>query len=479
MKYVFFAVWLTMAAMIASNVWGQASARSVQNYPRDAGPTTVKLLLRPAAESREALKHRLLPGLMDRTPGNAALLYGRIVVQFVDAGRGETFEKASKWLETPLAEFPRDEVKKYLERFQPVLKELDLAARRERCDWELPIRELGFAMSLPELAKMRDLGQLLALQARVQIAEGRIDGAIHTLQTGYALARHVAKAPTLIHGLVGIAICRQMSARLQELIAQPGAPNLYWALTMLPQPLVDLRPAVEFETNMLSLSFPALQGIDPDRHDLAYWQRLLDKLEDDFKRTLGTRPPKLGWRAPLTLLAIKLYPTAKRQLIEHGRSPAEVEAMPVPEVVIVAALQAYNEYRDRMLKWLYVPYWEARAGMEDAERSLAKDGCNRHFILLLMLLPRVEAIHMGSARNDRSIALLRTIEGLRLHAAAHGGELAATLSAVNVVPLPLDPMTGQRFLYEKSGQTAVLVLPGRSPQDSGVRVEITMQRAEK
>ena len=34
-----------------------------------------------------------------------------------------------------------------------------------------------------------------------------------------------------------------MLARLEELVARPGAPNLYWALTALPRPLVGLRDA--------------------------------------------------------------------------------------------------------------------------------------------------------------------------------------------------------------------------------------------
>ena len=80
----------------------------------------------------------------------------------------------------------------------------------------------------------------MALKARLEIADRKFDEAIHTLQTGYALARHVGQGGTLIHGLVGIAIGQLMSARVQELVQQPGVPNLYWALTALPQPLIDL-----------------------------------------------------------------------------------------------------------------------------------------------------------------------------------------------------------------------------------------------
>ena len=36
--------------------------------------------------------------------------------------------------------------------------------------------------------------------------------------------------------MVGAAIAYVMDAVLEELLKQPGAPNLYWALTTLPRP---------------------------------------------------------------------------------------------------------------------------------------------------------------------------------------------------------------------------------------------------
>jgi hypothetical protein len=59
-------------------------------------------------------------------------------------------------------------------------------------------------------------------------------------------------------------------------------------------------------------------------------------------------------------------------------------------------------------------------------------------------------------RIDQRIALLRCIEAIRMHAAEHGGQPPETLAAVKIVPLPLDPMTGQPFSYAVKGKEITL-----------------------
>ena len=46
--------------------------------------------------------------------------------------------------------------------------------------------------------------------------------------------------PTLIGDLVGIAIASIAIGPLEEMLSQPVCPNLYWALTNLPSPLVSM-----------------------------------------------------------------------------------------------------------------------------------------------------------------------------------------------------------------------------------------------
>ena len=71
-------------------------------------------------------------------------------------------------------------------------------------------------MRLDDIQECRSYARLLKLKTRLQIADGDLDGAIETLQTGYALARHVACGETFIHALVGMSISGLMNEEVEE-----------------------------------------------------------------------------------------------------------------------------------------------------------------------------------------------------------------------------------------------------------------------
>ena len=112
--------------------------------------------------------------------------------------------------------------------------ELDLAARREQCDWEPPFREKGGGTLLPHLVHFRNLGRILKVRALREIEQGKIDDALKTTRLGYVLAKDVAKEPMLISGLVSINITSAMNDCLREIMIRPDTPNLYWALSEFP-----------------------------------------------------------------------------------------------------------------------------------------------------------------------------------------------------------------------------------------------------
>src|SRR5262245_57811411 len=132
-------------------------------------------------------------------------------------------------------------------------------------------------------ASMRVWGRLLAVKARVEIAERKYYEAIRTIETGLAFARHVGGGLWLINGLVGIAIATPMLDRCEELIAQPGAPNRYWALTALPRPLVGLRDQMELERKLFENLIPELRESELARpRSPAEWASLLARMHEGF-----------------------------------------------------------------------------------------------------------------------------------------------------------------------------------------------------
>ena len=64
------------------------------------------------------------------------------------------------------------------------------------------------------------------------------------------------------------------------------------------------------------------------------------------------------------------------------------------------------------------------------------------------------------ARFDRNIALLRTIEAIRMFAADNQGQLPGSLADITLVPIPTDPVTGRDFIYRRiNTQNAQLETP--------------------
>lgn len=238
----------TFVLLALAAVW---TSSTVQAQPaRDS--TSITVVLRPAPEPTPALKYSLVPKRRTLVPGNATVFYHRAIQFELEQGpRVATKEKPAdqiaQWAGCPIVEIPREEARQVLEPFQTALNEVELGATRLDCDWEFDRRQEGVYLMLPEIQQSRSLARLVGLRARLAILDGKTDGAMHWIQTGLVLARHVAQGPILIQSLVGVAIDFTMVRNLEDLIQVSGAPNLYWALANRPRPFIDIRRSMEGE----------------------------------------------------------------------------------------------------------------------------------------------------------------------------------------------------------------------------------------
>ena len=174
----------------------------------------VAFSISPAKAPIPALRYQFLPEVRDLTTGNAATIYYRAFDSNAsDSKAKERDEQVGKWLEMPFDEFkkvPRKDIDAVFD--SVVLKDLDKAARKSYCDWDLTerIREDGIDLIVPGFG-VKKVADLLALRARADIAAGRFDQAARSLETGFQYARHLAEGPTLMHGIFGIAAaCRML-----------------------------------------------------------------------------------------------------------------------------------------------------------------------------------------------------------------------------------------------------------------------------
>jgi hypothetical protein len=457
-----------------------------------------RFTLTPKAAPLRALQYPLLPELAEQTSGNAATFYRKAHVALVGAAgsqeeRNEIGERLSKFLEMPLTDFPAEEVRTILKPYAEAFKEADAGARCETCDWEITerLRKDGIGATLPELQDAREMAVFLAVRARLELADGKPDQAVRTLRTGFALGRHVGDSPTLIGALVGTAITNVMLERLEEVIQHEKAPNLYWSLSDLPSPFIDLCKGLQGERISIygTLKIVREAALDLDagpmgEKELREAGQLVARIMDE---PFGVLPEVRRLINPTVMAQLiqARHEAAKKALIEQGRPREKVEAMPHLQVALLHACLQYDRQLDEMTKWRTFPYWQAREEVEAAVRRRKDDEKNNvanqpAIPLAKLLLPAVEKVFASRGRVDRRIAALRCVEAIRLYAAAHGGKLPAKLDDIKEVPVPIDPATGKPFGYQLSGDKAVLKGPPMQPErtypGNAISYEISLRR---
>jgi hypothetical protein len=340
---------------------------------------------------------------------------------------------------------------------------VEAAARSEQCDWGLTeeLRKKGISTLLPDVQEMRQIATLLSLRIRYELAEGRLDKAARSLQTGFAISRHLGEEPTLISALVGIAVGSIMEARLEEFIQQPNAPNLYWSLTDLPRPFIDLRKAMQGERVGAYGTFPGMAETAADLNAKPFTTEQVEKAVFQLPYLFEDNNDLLRFK-DRTLMALRLaarHETAKKILINQGRPKELVDAMPHFQVGLLIALQQYDQEFDELLKWQSQPYWQSQPEMvkwAKHTKELRDDNNAPAIPIARLLLPAVQKVFAARTRIDRRIAAVRCVEAIRLYAADHGGKLPSQWEEIKDAPLPLDPVTGRAFDYHVAGDRAFL-----------------------
>jgi hypothetical protein len=408
--------------------------------------TLIELKVMPAPAPRPAFRYLLLPELRAMNPGNPVQSYIKCMMEqqnfFFDK---EAFDRRERLLAMPLKELP---AQPGLEEYgRSVLSHVDWAARLDNPNWEilLKMRRDGFGTLLPEVQQLRGPARALKVRFRAEIALGRFDDAVRTATTIFAMGRHLGEHPCWIAELVGIAIAFQAIEPLEEMLQQPGCPNLFWALTNLPCPLIPVRKGIEGERMMLHWLFRDLDQSAPMTADqIKSYVEFLDKQNRDV---MPDKTKVRVWLDARNEDQDKIE-AARRRLVEYGLPEERLLGFPVDQVLLLDEKREMEARFDDFTKTMTLPIWQGEAltarSAGPKEPSLVGDG-----------LTLGTSARRAQGRLDQRIALLRVVEALRLHAAEHNRTLPAKLSEISL-PLPDDPLTGKPFRYEFTGAMAHL-----------------------
>src|SRR5690606_26707887 len=108
----------------------------------------------PAPAPTPFLKYSLYPEAADRREGNAVPLYYRGLLHMeITLRYAEDYpaQRVNDWLFMPVDELPRDEVRAVVDRFRSTLREIEVGARRTRCEWDIPFETEGIDTRLDDL----------------------------------------------------------------------------------------------------------------------------------------------------------------------------------------------------------------------------------------------------------------------------------------------------------------------------------------
>jgi hypothetical protein len=438
------------------------------NEAPTGGETLISMTVDPAATPSPALRYVLLPEYSEMNPGNPIQALMKCFMEqqkfFFDK---QEVERRESLLTMPLAELPAGELAGY---GGNALRQADWAARLDQADWQimLQMKRDGIGTLIPDVQQMRLIASALKVRFRGEVAAGRFDQAVRTAKTLFAMSRHLGEHPTFVGELVGIAVANVAIGPLDEMLQQPGCPNLYWALTFLPTPLVPLDAGADGERHWVRPLFHDLDnGHAMSAAELA---KLIEQIDVQYGDVEGLPSPVVRHWVDERSKDEKYLATARRRLAGSGIVEERLRTFPAEQVILLDEQRACGERHDDVLKLVHLPTWQVD---ELTARIMSQPKP------LFDTAPQVAKVRRAQARLDQRIALLRHVEALRLYAAEHDGKLPARLSDVSV-PLVEDPFTGKPFRYEVQGNTAHLrgSAPAAEEQNPAFNVhyEITVRR---
>ena len=454
------------------------------------------LKLAPQPEAQPALSIQLIPNEYHRKPGNAATFYMQAMGFFEQSAALEAklrFERSNMeegnkvgkrsdevppyvWMEIDPAELPIEEVKNYLTytSFQP--RYLAEAVQRGEFSLDRRIKEVGdfIGTLLPEIQYMRDLARQQSLRFRLAMAEDRIEDAVAILGQQLAMGSHLGQDHFMVSALVGMACVSIGMSDAYYLCEHHDAPNLYWAMAALPQPLVDLRHSLAYEREVLFLQFKKLEEIDETPKPDSYWQELIPEYAATLTQLGITDMSSLGEfdESSMTLLIAMGVPGAKHYLRDVvGMTDEALSKLSNTHLYFLAVRRYWEITRDKVFKTFYAPERQ-QAMVSAAELGMGTDQAIHGLITVPtgLLLPAVEAAAMAQRRSQQQVALMQTIESIRHHLATHDNAFPQKLADLEL-PAPLDPVSSEPFNYELHSEGATL----RGAAVPGVRYQLELR----
>ncbi len=226
---------------------------------------------------------------------------------------------------------------------------------------------------------------------------------------------------------------------------------------------MDFRREVETERKLFENMIPELVNAESGTpRTPAEWSALLSRLHAGMVRwirmysepSFSTLNAFATW--DVARLKAETLPTARAYLkTRPDVDDKHIPAMSDDQVVALYLSGRHRELWDEFFVASYLPLRDAIPQLAAAAQRMQAEK-SAPLSLFVVMTPALHALMTNSLKVERLVPALRTIEALRLHAAANGGKLPESLNEINEVPVPRDPATGEPFVYRAADDVALL-----------------------
>jgi len=285
----------------------------------------------------------------------------------------------------------------------------------------------GYATELPHLAQLRSMARLLRSEAALRASAGNIQGAMEDYEAIIGLGETLVEEPIIISQLVRIAMMGILFQGMGSALT-PGQ--------LTPE---QARAFVDGTAGMY------------------HREALVNALVTEA--TFGTE-------AMENFRNGQVFPDV----------PSEANAVlgfiyqtPIGGIMLSSDRQNYAEFMERLAQAAQAPYYEVQAELEAIDSEV--DDLSILNVMTPILVPALTRVEGAQARSEAMLDLTRI--GLSLE--AYYTETGNYPENLNVVArdlggsVPLDPYTGNSYVYRPAGETFTLYSVGENRQDDGGR----------
>ena len=445
--------------------------------------------VQPAAEVVPALKYRIYPAKWELKPGSALLHLNRALIHWLNVPRKQRIEwQSSEWLDGKGdgKKPSQQEMEDVVQQLNFLFDELHNLAMSEDFQWDHRLRDVKgpdvYTYLLADIQEVRALARMLNLHIRVQLENRNFDGAITSISDGIRLSEFVGQGETLIQKLVGIAIQNMMREQLTELIATPGAPNLYWAMAAIPRPLNGIRDSVMWELGNVTRVLPALAAAENETwsKDQAT-RRWMSVVEDLEMLTGATGSNSMAARTAIAIVGATQADTAKKYLIANGMNQDRVDQMSELQAVLIQTARELRVLGDDLGKAHLLPSVAARK-LADRQQQIFDDYIQQNRLNSLsatiagLLYPAVLQAAEAETRTEMGFHRLMTVEAIRMYV-SENGVVPNSLDKLQLAPAFPDPYTGAEFEYsvEESDKGPIVTLKAAGPTNYPPLMELRIR----